>query len=173
MLPKISAARLATATLTVGVAVASAGSIDAATQTPSSTPSPSSTSSTVVPYGEHPPFTPVDPSNPNGTHIAVLRGDPAKGPSVMFMRMRKMTGRMHVHTADYDLVVIEGTMKHRLAGEDEANVKPMGVGSYWFQRGGVPHADSCLSDTCVMYVTWSGPRDGRLAEERPSPTAKQ
>jgi quercetin dioxygenase-like cupin family protein len=85
----------------------------------------------------------------------------------MLMKMRKSTGRLHVHTADYELVVIEGTMKHWRADEDEATIKPMSVGSYWFQPGGAPHADSCLTDTCVMYITWSGPRDARLAENRP------
>lgn len=119
--------------------------------------------SIVIPYGDR-PFTPVDPANPNGPAIAVLRGDPAKGPSTMYMKMPKMTGRLHIHTADYELVVIEGTMKHWSAGETEAAARPLGVGSYWFQPGGAAHADSCLTDTCVMYITWAGPRDGRLAE---------
>jgi hypothetical protein len=158
--------RVVVAILAGVLAIASVGSIDFAAQAPGQSPS-SATPTVVVPSGERPPFTPMDPANPNGTAIAVLRGDPAKGPSTMFMRMRKMTGRMHVHTADYELVVVEGTMKHRLEGEDEAAAKPMGAGSYWFQKGGVPHADSCLSDTCVMYVTWAGPRDARLAEVPP------
>ena len=82
----------------------------------------------------------------------------------MLMKMGRGTGRLHLHTADYELVVIEGTMKHWRTGEDETTAKPLGVGSYWFQPGGEPHADSCLSDTCVMFITWSGPRDVRLAE---------
>jgi hypothetical protein len=156
MLPNASTARVAATIL----AIASAGSIDFAAQTTSPTPG------IVLPYGDR-PFTSLNPSVPNSTEIAVLRGDPAKGPSTMLMKMRKSAGRLHVHTADYELVVIEGTMKHWRAGEDEATTKPMGVGSYWFQPGGAPHADSCLTDTCVMYITWSGPRDARLAESRP------
>ena len=73
-------------------------------------------------------------------------------------------GPMHTHTADYHLVVIEGTMKHWAAGETEATAKPLGPGSYWFQPGGQPHADACISDKCVMHVVWSGRRDGKLAE---------
>jgi hypothetical protein len=164
MLPGTSAVRMALATLALVLAIASAGSIESGAQTKAPSTA-SSTPSIVLPYGDR-QFTPMDPANPNGTHISVLRGDPAKGPSTMFMKMRKMTGRLHVHTADYELVVIEGTMKHRSASEDEAAVKSMGVGSYWFQPGGVAHADSCLTDTCVMYVTWAGPRDGRLVETR-------
>jgi quercetin dioxygenase-like cupin family protein len=132
-------------------------------------PSTSSTSSKtpiVVPYGGA-SFKSLNPSVPNSTEIAVLRGDPDKGPSTMLMKMRKMAGRMHVHTADYELVVIEGTMTHWKRGEDGATAKPLGVGSYWFQPGGEPHADSCVTDTCVMYITWSGPRDARLAEGQP------
>jgi hypothetical protein len=125
-------------------------------------PSPS----VVVPYGDV-RFTPLNPSVPNGAEIGVLRGDPAKGPSTMLMRMRKAAGRLHVHTADYELIVVEGMMKHWSAGENKASAKPLGPGSYWFQPGGAAHADSCLTDTCVMYITWAGPRDGRLAEPRP------
>jgi quercetin dioxygenase-like cupin family protein len=154
----LAPAALAAAVATL--AIASVGSIDLAAQTSSAAPA------IVVPYGDR-QFTPLNPSVPNSTEIAVLRGDPAKGPSTMLMKMRKATGRMHVHTADYELVVIEGTMKHWRAGEDEAAAKSMGAGSYWFQPGGAPHADSCLTDTCVMYITWSGPRDARLAEARP------
>ena len=33
-------------------------------------------------------FKPLNPSVPNGTEIAVLRGDPEKGPSTMLMKMR-------------------------------------------------------------------------------------
>lgn len=159
MFPGTSAARRALATVAIILAIAFTGSNDSGAQTTT----PSSTPSVVVPYGEL-KFTPIDPANPNGAHISVQRGDPANGPSTMFMKMRKMTGRLHIHTADYELVVIEGTMKHWSLGETEAAARPMGVGSYWFQPGGAAHADSCLTDTCVMYITWAGPRDGRLAE---------
>ena len=78
MLPGLPITRVATAILVV----ASVGSIDFAAQTTS--PSPA----VVVPYGDR-PFTPLNPSVSNGTEIAVLRGDPAKGPSTMLMKMRK------------------------------------------------------------------------------------
>jgi hypothetical protein len=99
--------------------------------------------------------------------MAVLRGDPAKGPSTMLMKLSRVAGRLRVHTADYELVVLEGTIRHWRAGENEATVESLGAGSYWFQPGGEPHAGSCLSETCVMFITWSGPRDARLSEPRP------
>ena len=106
-------------------------------------------------------FVPVDPARPDGAAINVLKGDPATGPSTMFMRMPRGSGVLHEHTAAYDLVVLEGSMKHWAAGQDEADVAPMGPGSYWHQPGGEAHADACLSDTCLMFITWAGPRDAR------------
>jgi quercetin dioxygenase-like cupin family protein len=116
----------------------------------------------VVPAGGA-KFVPVDPSQPDSTQIAVLQGDPTKGPSAMLLKFKKATGVLHVHSSDYQLVVLEGTMKHWGERETEATVKPMGPGSFWFQPGGQAHADSCLSDECVMFVTWAGKRDSRLA----------
>ena len=66
--------------------------------------------------------------------------------------------------ADYHLVLVRGTMKHWAAGETEDKAKPLGPGSYWFQPGGQAHADSCLSEECLMFVSWAGKRDARLAE---------
>jgi hypothetical protein len=109
-------------------------------------------------------FAPVDPARPDGAQIAVLRGDPATGPSDMLMRMRRGEGRLHVHSADYRLVVVSGTMRHWTTG-GSATAPDLGPGSYWFQPGDAAHADSCLSDECVMFIQWSGPRDGRLAPE--------
>ena len=69
-------------------------------------------------------FKPLNPSIPNSAEIAALRGDPDQGPSTMLMKMRRGAGRLHEHTADYELIVIEGTMKHWRAGENQATAKP-------------------------------------------------
>lgn len=110
-------------------------------------------------------FVPSNPDNPNGTQIAVLKGDPATGPSTMLMRFKKGTSPLHIHSSDYQLVVIEGTMTHRSAQQKEADVKPLGPGGYWFQPGGEAHSDACLVDECLMYIVWSGKRDGWVAVE--------
>jgi quercetin dioxygenase-like cupin family protein len=109
-------------------------------------------------------FKPLNPSSPTEPQFAVLRGDPATGPSSMLMKFDKGDGRMHVHSSDYDLVVIKGDMKHWGPGETKANAKLLGPGGYWFQPGNQPHVDSCESDECLMYVQWSGKRDSRAAE---------
>lgn len=110
------------------------------------------------------PFKLMDPSRPSSPEIAVLRGNPDTGPSSMLMKFGKGTGRMHIHSSDYDLVVLQGEMKHWQPGESEAAAKVLGPGSYWFQPGKQPHVDSCLSDECVMYVQWGGKRDSRAVE---------
>jgi quercetin dioxygenase-like cupin family protein len=109
-------------------------------------------------------FVPVDPANPDVAQIAVLWGDPATGPSAMLLKMKKGGGALHTHTSDYHLSLIQGTMKHWLKGEREADAKPLGPGSYWFQPGNQPHGNSCLTDECVMFIKWEGKRDAKLAE---------
>lgn len=119
----------------------------------------------IVTSFEEAKFVPSNPDNPNGTQIAVLKGDPATGPSTMLMRFKKGGSPPHIHSSDYQLVVVEGTMTHRSAEQKEADAKPLGPGSYWFQPGGEAHADACLVDECLMYIVWSGKRDGWVAGE--------
>jgi hypothetical protein len=117
----------------------------------------------VRPY-ETAPFAPVIPERPEGPSIAVLSGDPDSGPSDMLLRMPRGAGRLHIHRSNYRLVVIEGRMQHWPADGAQADAPVLGPGSYWFQPGGEAHADACLSETCLMFIRWAGPRDARLAD---------
>ena len=110
-------------------------------------------------------FVPVDPAVPNGTQVAILSGDPESGPSTMLMRLRKGGGTPHLHSSDYRLVVLQGTMKHLGKGQDAASGTLLNPGSFWFQPGGKTHADPCLTDECLLFIVWAGKRDGRLATE--------
>lgn len=121
----------------------------------------------VVPFGEA-RFVPLDSSRPDGPAIAVLRGDPDQGPSDMLLKLKKGSGRLHLHTSDYHLVVLQGMMKHWVEGEKEAEAPPLGPGSYWFQPGNQAHGDSCLTDECLMFIKWDGKRDARLAQPAPA-----
>lgn len=109
-------------------------------------------------------FVPINRDRQDGPQLAVLWGDPASGPSAMLLKFAKGPGRMHVHTSDYHLVVLQGMMKHWAKGGQEANAEPLGPGSYWFQPGSEAHADACLSDECVMFIKWSDKRDAMVAE---------
>lgn len=119
----------------------------------------------VVTAFENAKFVPMNPARPNGAQIAVLWGDPTSGPSAALLKYPKSdSGRMHIHTSDYHLVVLEGKAKHWAKGEQEASAPVLGPGSYWFQPGNQPHADTCLSDECVMFIKWSGKEDALPAD---------
>jgi hypothetical protein len=109
-------------------------------------------------------FAPVDPARPQGAQMAVLWGDPKTGPSATLLRLNKGVSAVHVHTADYHGVVLEGTVQHWEQGKSQTEAKLLRPGSHWFQPGNAAHSDACLTDQCLMYVQWAGPRDGRLAE---------
>lgn len=109
-------------------------------------------------------FTPVSPQRPQGAQMAVLWGDPNTGPSAMLLRVSKGAGAMHVHSADYHCVILEGTMQHWEQGQSQAHAKLLRPGSHWFQPGNAAHSDACLTEQCLMHVQWAGPRDARLAE---------
>jgi hypothetical protein len=108
-------------------------------------------------------FQPIDARRPDGPKIAVLWGDPATGPSAMFLKITRGVGAPHVHTSDYHLLVVEGVMQHWGPGQAEADAPELPAGSYWFQPGNEAHTDACVTEQCVMFVTWSGKRDAKLA----------
>lgn len=118
----------------------------------------------IAPYTED-ALVPVNPANPDGPAIAVLRGDPATGASDMLMRLPEGPIPMHAHTHDYALMVIEGQIKHWGLDGSEAEAEVLGPGSYWFQPGGVAHAHNCVSDVCLVSVHWSGPQDVWLVDD--------
>lgn len=109
-------------------------------------------------------FIPVDPARPSAAQIAVLHGDPTVGPADMMIRMARGDGQRHIHSSDYRLVVVRGIMKHWQNADDRASAPEIGPGGYWFQPGGEAHGDDCLSEECLMFVSWSGPRDTVLAK---------
>lgn len=135
---------------------------------PSASPSaPTTSAMRVVPNGDA-RFVPADPARPDGAQIAILRGDPDTGPSDILIKMKKTDGRLHVHSSDYRLIVLSGRMKHWTPAEDPAESRVLEAGSYWFQPGNDPHGDACLTDECLMFITWSGKRDGRLVDAAPA-----
>ena len=99
------------------------------------------------------------PDQQSSPAISVVRGDPAKGPISMLIRMKKSVLPMHSHSTDYQAVVVQGTMKHWAKGEDEAKAPRLGPGSWWYQPGKQVHTDACLDDECVIYVHNTGPLD--------------
>lgn len=117
----------------------------------------------IVPFAEE-MLVPVNPANPAGPAIGVLRGDPQTGASDMLMRLPKGPIPMHAHTHDYALMVIEGQIQHWGLEGSQDSAELLGPGSYWFQPRGVAHAHNCVSEFCLVSVHWSGPQDVWLVD---------
>jgi hypothetical protein len=98
-------------------------------------------------------YAPVDPKNPKGPEVAVLKGDLKTGPVAFFLKLPKGPAPLHWHTSDYYAVTIQGDTKHWLPGK-EAEAKSNPPGTSWFQPGGKDgvHGDECLSDSCVVFI---------------------
>jgi quercetin dioxygenase-like cupin family protein len=111
-------------------------------------------------------FEPADPANPEGPQLAVLSGDPTKGPAAVLLKLKKGIQPLHSHTSDHHAVLIQGTAKHWAEGEREADVKSLGPGSYWFQPGKQVHGDACTAENgeCLVFVNFMGKMDSILAE---------
>lgn len=99
-------------------------------------------------------------TQPDGTSIAVISGDPATGPSVMFKKYKSGPIPMHSHPSGYHAVVLQGTAKHWAQGVTEANSPPLRPGSYWFQPPELIHTDACVdvSGECIIFVQNLGRR---------------
>ena len=117
---------------------------------------------TVTPVGEalDRAFRPLYAESPNGPNIVVLEGDPARGPSLTMFRFTPDyvgSRRLHFHTHDYRLWLIEGALKHwgREGSEETASV--LRPGSYVHQPAGELHAANCVAERCTAYVLFDGP----------------
>jgi quercetin dioxygenase-like cupin family protein len=95
---------------------------------------------------------PVFPDQPSGPAMAVLWGDAKKGPVGFLVRFPAgAVVPTHVHSSDYQGVVISGEFSHAAGSEP---VVPLAPGSYWSQRGRLPHVNRCSdAGPCVVYLT--------------------
>jgi hypothetical protein len=87
-----------------------------------------------------------------GPQLGALWGDSGKGAHGSLLRLPpSFVSPSHLHTGDYDAVVIEGMVSNVEAGKKAI---PLGAGSYFVQQGKVNHVTSCLSKTpCLLYIT--------------------
>jgi quercetin dioxygenase-like cupin family protein len=99
--------------------------------------------------------------------IAPVLGDPEKGASSIVMTMGRGDFPLHTHTANYQLVVVKGTMKHWGPGSSKAQAKLIHPGGHWYQPAGEVHGDACVSDECVWLIHFDGARDFALAKDGP------
>ncbi len=105
-------------------------------------------------------FRPLHAWMPDGPQIVVLEGDPASGPSLTLFRFvpdYSGSGRLHTHTHDYRLWLIEGALKHWGADGSEESAPVLRPGSYVHQPAEELHAANCIAERCTAYVVFDGP----------------
>lgn len=105
-------------------------------------------------------FRPLYAASPDGPQIVVLEGDPDRGPSLTLFRYGPNytgSGRLHTHTHDYRLWLIEGALKHWDADGSEEAAPILRPGAYVHQPGGQLHAANCVAERCTAYVVFDGP----------------
>lgn len=104
-------------------------------------------------------------ANPANAEVsmAVLRGDPAKGPHEAFHKFKAgFNAGLHTHSSDMHLVVLSGTV---IAGSEGGPERRLPAGSYEFQPHGVKHVTKCdAASECVIFVVSSGKFDLTPAE---------
>ena len=120
------------------------------------------TTMTVIPVGDAlgRTFRPLHAWLPNGPQIVVLEGDPGSGPSLTLFRFvpnYSGSGRLHTHTHDYRLWLIEGALKHWGADGSEESAPILRPGSYVHQPAEELHAANCIAERCTAYVVFDGP----------------
>lgn len=70
----------------------------------------------------------------------------------------------HTHTHGYWAMVVKGRMQHWQLSEPDRGPDLL-PGSYWFQPGGVPHAEDCLGpEVCQVFVVFDEGADFALVE---------
>ena len=92
-----------------------------------------------------------------GVSLAVLEGDPAKGPHHSMMKFKDgFAAPLHHHSSDHFVTVVSGTLILTVDGKD--TVLP--AGSYFSFKGRKPHMTRCAPGAdCVIAVDVRGKWD--------------
>jgi quercetin dioxygenase-like cupin family protein len=110
-----------------------------------------------------------------GVQIAVVEGDPAKGPAHFFLKFAPgFVAPKHHHTADHHATVVTGSLIVTV-NEGPRLLTP---GSYFSFTGKTPHATRCdTGSSCIVFIDARGKWDvipekapgpgGRTAGEKP------
>jgi len=95
-----------------------------------------------------------DLAGPGGPQLGTVWGDAAKGPHGSFLWLpHGFISAPHLHTGDYDAVIVAGTVTNAEPGQAEVKLGP---GSYYFQRREADHVTKCLGDAdCLIYISQS------------------
>lgn len=89
-----------------------------------------------------------------GVSLAVVHGDPAKGPSHFYLKYKAgLATPLHHHTADHYVTTISGTLVLSAGGKEHK----LAPGSFFALTGKVPHAARVEgAEDCVMFIDARG-----------------
>ena len=90
--------------------------------------------------------------------MAVVWGDPAKGPHAAFHKFKPgFNAGLHTHSANMEIAVISGTL---IAGTEGGPERKLPPGSFEYQPHTVKHVTKCdTASECVIFVVSSGKFD--------------
>jgi quercetin dioxygenase-like cupin family protein len=104
-----------------------------------------------------------------GVKMAVLEGDPAKGPNHILIKLQDgFAAPLHHHSSDHFVTVVSGTLSLTVDGK-ETRLPP---GSFFLFRGRKQHITRCVPGAdCVLSIDARGKWD--VVPEKAEPAAAQ
>ena len=107
-------------------------------------------------------WAPCPPIFPKGCELAVLHGDPAGGPSDLFLRIPSdYTFPAHTHTSAEHIILVKGVLHVFYPGGPQGELKE---GSYGLVPGKMSHGAHCAGSAgCVLFIHFDSPIDAALA----------
>lgn len=90
------------------------------------------------------------PSLPACTKLVGMRGDPAKGPSSLMVQMDGgCAATLHWHSANEEMLILQGVAKAQVAGQPEIELK---TGAYMMLPAKSHHKFRCVSkQPCIIF----------------------
>jgi hypothetical protein len=98
---------------------------------------------------------------PGASSFALYGGTDTGLPTAMTSQLDPATYQVlpHSHTHGYWAMVVKGRMQHWEMSQPDRGPDLL-PGSFWFQPGGVPHAEDCLGpEICQVFVVFDEPAD--------------
>lgn len=107
---------------------------------------------------------PCPPIFAKGCEVAVLSGDPAKGPSDVYLRTPpNFDLPHHFHHSAEHVLLVRGKFNVSFADGHKAHVQQ---GAYTLIPGQVPHSARCeQGEACVIFIAFDKPVDALLATD--------
>ena len=111
-------------------------------------------------------WAPCPPVFPAGCEVAILDGDPASGPSDVFLRTPpNYTFPAHRHTSAEHLVLISGVLHVTYIGPQVVELRS---GTYALVPAKASHKAHCAnSGPCVMFIRFDVPIDAEVTNDIP------